>query len=47
MIFLNFILIVIFWHMADQAYDDDRSGWAFTYLFISAMNGAAVLSAFF
>ena len=47
MIFINVILAAIFWNMVDEAVNDDRPGWGFTYLFISAMNGAAVLADIF
>jgi hypothetical protein len=33
--------------MVDQAVDDDRPGWGFLYLFVSAMNGAAVMAELF
>jgi hypothetical protein len=46
-IIINFILAVLFWFMVDEAVDDDRHGWGFTYLFLSAMNGAAVLATIF
>lgn len=47
MIFLNFILAILFWNMVDPAIEDDRPGWAFWYLFLSAMNGAMILTTFF
>ena len=47
MIILNVILAILFWTMVDEAVADDRPGWGFTYLFISAMNGAAVLADIF
>jgi len=47
MIIINFILAVLFWFMVDEAAADDRQGWAFLYLFCSAMNGASVLSTIF
>ena len=47
MIFINVILAAIFWNMVDEAVNDDRPGWGFTYLFLSAMNGAAVLADIF
>lgn len=47
MVIINFILAVLFWFMVDEAVADDRYGWGFTYLFISAMNGAAVLADIF
>ena len=47
MIIINFILGVLFWLMVDQAADDDRMGWAYTYLFLSAANGAAILATIF
>ena len=47
MIFINVILAVLLWNMVDEAIADDRPGWGFTYLFLSAMNGAAVLATIF
>jgi len=47
MIVINFILGVLFWFMVDHAADDDRMGWAYTYLFLSAANGAAILATLF
>ena len=47
MIFINVLLAVLFWTMVDEAVADDRPGWGFTYLFLSAMNGAAVLADIF
>ena len=47
MIIINFILAALFWNMVDEAVNDDRPGWGFTYLFLSAMNGAAVLADIF
>ena len=47
MVIINFILAVLFWNMVDEAVDDDRPGWGFFYLFVSAMNGAAVLADIF
>ena len=47
MIFINVILAALFWTMVDEAIADDRPGWGFTYLFLSAMNGAAVLADIF
>ena len=47
MVIINIILAILFWAMVDQAVDDDRPGWGFLYLFMSAMNGAAVMTEFF
>ena len=47
LILINFILVVLFWLMVDHAAEDDRMGWAYTYLFLSAANGAAILAALF
>ena len=47
MIAINFILVVLFWFMVDQAADDDRMSWAYTYLFLSALNGAVILITIF
>lgn len=47
MVIINFILAVLFWFMVDEAVADDRLGWGFAYLFLSAMNGAAILASIF
>ena len=47
MVIINIILAILFWTMVDQAVDDDRPGWGFLYLFVSAMNGAAVMAELF
>ena len=47
MIIINFILAVLFWFMVDEAVADERLGWGFMYLFLSAMNGAAILASIF
>lgn len=47
MALLNIIFAIILWGMVDPALEDDRPGWAFFYLFLSAMNGAAVLADIF
>jgi hypothetical protein len=47
MIFVNVLFAVLLWNMVDEAVDDDRPGWGFTYLFLSALNGAAVLADIF
>lgn len=47
MIIINAILVVIFWNMVDAAIEDERPGWAFMYLFVSAMNGASILATIF
>jgi len=47
MLIINFILVIMFWFMIQEAVDDDRYGWAYTYLFLSALNGAAVMTTFF
>ena len=47
MIFINVLLAILFWTMVDEAVNDDRPGWGFLYLFVSAMNGAAVLADIF
>jgi hypothetical protein len=46
-IIINFVLAVLFWFMVDEAQADDRNGWAFLYLFCSALNGASVLADIF
>jgi hypothetical protein len=33
--------------MVDEAVADDRLGWGFLYLFVSAMNGASVMAELF
>ena len=47
MIFLNVLLAILFWTMVDEAVNDDRPGWGFLYLFVSAMNGASVMAELF
>jgi hypothetical protein len=47
MIFVNVLFAVLLWNMVDEAVDDDRPGWGFTYLFLSALNCAAVLADIF
>ena len=47
MIFINVLLAVLFWTMVDEAVNDDRPGWGFLYLFVSAMNGASVMAELF
>lgn len=47
MIIINFVLAVLFWFMVDEAVADDRQGWGFFYLFLSAMNGAVILENIF
>ena len=47
MIFLNVLLAILFWTMVDEAISDDRPGWGFLYLFVSAMNGASVMAELF
>jgi len=44
---LQFLFVFLFWNMSTTAADEERSGWAFVYLFISAVNGAAALSSIF
>ncbi len=47
MVIINIILAILFWTMVDEAVADDRPGWGFLYLFVSAMNGAAVMADIF
>jgi len=47
MVIINIILAILFWTMVDEAVSDDRPGWGFLYLFVSAMNGAAVMADIF
>ena len=47
MIIINFILAIFFWLMSNEAVADERPGWGFAYLFVSAMNGAAILASIF
>jgi len=44
---INAFLAVLFWNAADEAWEDDRPKWAYCWLFLSALNGAAVMSAIF
>jgi hypothetical protein len=44
---VNCIFVSVFWHAHDIALEEGRQGWALTYLFISAVNGAAILATIF
>jgi len=44
---INCIFVSVFWNAHDIALAEDRQGWALTYLFISAANGAAILATIF
>jgi len=44
---LQFLFVFLFWNMSTVAADEGRPSWAFVYLAISAINGAAALSSFF
>lgn len=44
---LNVVFTFLFWKSADIAWENDRPGQAYLHLFLSAFNGAAVLSAIF
>jgi hypothetical protein len=44
---INCLFMSVFWNAHDIAMENDRQGWALTYLFISAANGAAILATIF
>ncbi len=44
---INCIFVTVFWTAHDVAMENERQGWALTYLFISALNGAAILATIF
>lgn len=44
---LNVLLTVVFWNMCNIAAQEGRVGWAWAYLFCSAMNGAAAVATIF
>jgi hypothetical protein len=44
---VNCLFVPLFWNAHDIALAEDRQGWALTYLFISAANGAAILATIF
>lgn len=47
MIIINILFMVIFWNMCNIAAQEGRVGWAWAYLFASAMNGAAAIATVF
>jgi hypothetical protein len=47
MVIVNFVFSVLFWNMCTIAADEGRPNWAFTYLILSAANGAAALATIF
>jgi len=46
MIIVNIIFTVLFWNMCNIAAQEGRVGWAWTYLFLSALNGTLAIAAF-
>ena len=44
---LNVAFAFLFWKSADMAWENDKPGQAYFHLFLSAFNGAAILSAIF
>jgi hypothetical protein len=44
---VNIVFTVIFWNMCGIAAQEGRVGWAWVYLFCSALNGAYAISAIF
>jgi hypothetical protein len=44
---INCVFVSVFWNAHDIAMENDRQGWALTYLFISALNGAAIFATIF
>jgi hypothetical protein len=47
MILVNIFFTVIFWNMSSIASQENRAGWSFAYLVVSATNGAAVFANIF
>jgi len=44
---INLVFAVVFWSACTVAIDEDRVGWAWFYLIVSAGNGAAVFASIF
>jgi len=47
MIVVSIIIAILLWAMSDVAWEEDRPKMAWTYLFLSALNGALVMNAIF
>lgn len=47
MIIVNLVFTIIFWNMSTIATEEKRIGWAYVYLFCSALNGAALAASIF
>ena len=47
MFIVNLFFTVIFWNMCNIAAEEGRIGWAYAYLFCSALNGAALCASIF
>jgi hypothetical protein len=46
-IVVSVLIAILLWSMSDVAWEEGRPKMAWTYLFLSALNGALVLSAIF
>jgi hypothetical protein len=47
MIIINIVFAVLFWNMCNIAAQEGRVGWAWVYLILSALNGAALCASIF
>jgi uncharacterized membrane protein len=47
MIVASIIIAILLWSMSEVAWEEGRQKMAWTYLFLSALNGALVMSAIF
>ena len=47
MIVVSIIIAILLWAMSNIAWEEGRSTMAWTYLFLSALNGALVLNSVF
>jgi hypothetical protein len=47
MILVTVLLAILLWAMSEVAWEEGRPKMAWTYLFLSALNGALVMSAIF
>ena len=47
MFIVNLVFTIIFWNMSTIAAEEGRVGWAYAYLFCSALNGAALFASVF
>jgi len=45
MIIINIVFAVLFWNMCNIAAQEGRVGWAWVYLFMSALNGTMAIAA--